>query len=138
MNPRTPRAAHLTHPLMKNPEPQPAARTNLHRRIHVSGTDWLVIWSALLMTIALERLGYPGWWLPGMVVAHFFLFCNVFKVPRKLELLWAVLFLINSGLWLAAGNFNWRPVLFTQTPFTIAAIALTLAARRRNPPAIRK
>jgi hypothetical protein len=101
------------------------------RRVKISGTDWMVIWSALLLTIALDRLNYPGWWLPGMVVAHFFLFCNVFKVPRKLELLWAAVFLINTGVWLAAGRFDWRPVLLCQTPFTLAAIGLTLARRRR-------
>ena len=32
------------------------------------------------------------WWyglLSGIVLAHFFLFCNVFRVSRPLELLWA-------------------------------------------------
>jgi hypothetical protein len=104
------------------------------RRPHISPTDWLVIWSALGLTIALDRLAYPGWWLPAMVVFHFFLFCNIFKVPRKLELGWAGVFVLNTGVWLALGSFDWRPVLLTQTPFTLAAIGLTLAARRRRRP----
>ena len=116
---------------MERPDPPSATRPPEPRRVRISGTDWLVIWSALLLTIALDRLGYPGWWMPAMVVAHFFLFCNVFKVPRKLELLWAGLFLVNTGLWLAAGRFDWRPVLLSQTPVTLAVIGFTLARRRR-------
>lgn len=106
------------------------------RRVQVSGTDWLVIWSALLLTIALDRLEYPAWWLPGMVVAHFFVFCNVFKVPRKLELLWALVFLVNTGVWLGLDNYDWLPVLLTQSPFSLAVIAITLAIRRRRPAAV--
>lgn len=116
---------------MEPPEPPPAPRAADRRRVKISPTDWLVIWSTLGLTIALDRLSYPGWWLPAVVVAHFFLFCNVFKVPRKLELLWAVVFLINTGVWLALGRFDWRPVVLTQTPFTLAAIGLTLVARRK-------
>ncbi|MFN0126338.1 MAG: hypothetical protein ACKV19_06605 [Verrucomicrobiales bacterium] len=112
-------------PNRQSPAPDP-------RRVKVSGTDWLVIWSTLFLTIALDRLAFPGWWLPGMVVAHFFVFCNIVKVPRKLEILWALLFVINSGLWFAVENFDWRPVLFTQTPFTLATIGMTLAGRRRT------
>jgi hypothetical protein len=119
---------------MEHPDPPPAARPPDLRRVRISGTDWLVIWSALLGTIALDRLKYPGWWMPAMVVGHFFLFCNVFKVPRKLELLWAGVFLINTGLWLAADRFNWRPVLLSQTPVTLAVIGFTLARRRRAGP----
>ena len=36
------------------------------------------------------------WWLGlvvGFVVGHFFLFCNVFRIARRLELAWAALFL---------------------------------------------
>lgn len=102
------------------------------RRVHISLTDWFVIWSTLGLTAALDRLAFPGWWLPAMVVGHFFLFCNVFKVPRRLELAWAGVFVLNTGLWLAAGRFDWRPVLLTQLPFTLAAIGLTLAARHRG------
>jgi len=117
---------------MKPDAPPRDHSTPPSRRVRVSGTDWLVLWSALLLTIALDWRQYPGWWLPGMVVMHFFLFCNVFKVPRKLELLWAAVFLINTGVWLAVGRFDWLPVLLCQSPFTLAAIGITLAARRRR------
>jgi len=119
---------------MPPPDPAPLDRPASAadpRRVKISGTDWLVIWSTVFLTIALDLRQYPGWWLPAVVVAHFFLFCNVFKVPRKLELLWALVFLINTGAWLAAGRFDWPPVVLTQTPFTLAAIGITMARRRR-------
>lgn len=117
---------------MKHDTPSRDQSSPPSRRVRVSGTDWLVLWSALLLTIALDWRQYPGWWLPGMVVIHFFLFCNVFKVPRKLELLWAAAFLINTGVWLAVGRFDWLPVLLCQTPITLAAIGITLASRRHH------
>jgi hypothetical protein len=115
------------------PPDQPAQNSDSRpRRVRISGTDWLVLWSAVLLTITLDRVGYPGWWLPGMVVAHFFLFCNVFRVPRRWELAWAGVFALNTGIWLALGSFDWRPVLLIQSPFTLAAIGMTLVSRRRG------
>lgn len=40
------------------------------------------------------------WWLGfivGFVVAHFFLFCNVFRLGRPLELAWAGVFVALAG-----------------------------------------
>lgn len=36
-------------------------------------------------------------WLFPFVLGHFFLFCNVFRVPRKPELVWAAAFLVLSA-----------------------------------------
>ena len=40
------------------------------------------------------------WWLGvliGFVVLHFFLFCNVFRIARKPELVWAGVFVLLAG-----------------------------------------
>ena len=42
-----------------------------------------------------------------VVVGHFFLFCNIFGIRRKLELAWSVIFIINASLWLVLGHFTW-------------------------------
>ena len=44
--------------------------------------------------------GAQVWWLGvviGFVVGHFFLFCNVFTIERKLELIWAAVFTVLTG-----------------------------------------
>jgi hypothetical protein len=99
-------------------------------RVKISVTDWIVLWSGLGMSMALEELAFPGWWLPVMVVGHFFLFCNVFKVPRRLELVWAGVLLVVTGFWLWAGRFDGWPVLLTQLPCTLWVIGRARRGRR--------
>jgi len=74
-----------------------------------------------------ERLGAYAW-TAAVVMTHFFLFCNVFRVRRRYELAWAACF---SGvfLWHAfARELVWSDVLLWQTPFTALAIGLELAS----------
>lgn len=61
-----------------------------------------------------------------VVLGHFFLFCNVFRISRNLELLWSALFMCNVGIWAGLGSFVWMKILLTQTPVTILFIALTV------------
>ena len=58
-----------------------------------------------------------------IVLGHFFLFCNVFRVRRKYELIWAFLFIVNAGAWWLCDSFGWWPVLATQAPITLFFIA---------------
>ena len=58
-----------------------------------------------------------------MVPAHFFLFCNIFRVARRRELLWSGLFIINVFAWLFAGKLSCMAILLAQSPVTIAVIA---------------
>ena len=57
-----------------------------------------------------------------VVLGHFFLFCNVFRVPRLPELLWSGVFVINVGAWMALGRFTWSAVLWTQLPATLIVV----------------
>lgn len=61
-----------------------------------------------------------------IVLAHFFLFCNVFRVRRNLELIWAGVFVVNFAAWAITGSFSWWPVLLVQTPVTIACIVIEM------------
>jgi len=50
----------------------------------------------------------PSWGLAiGLPVVHFFLFCNVFRISRPLELLWAGVFLILAALTVVWGAPGW-------------------------------
>lgn len=50
--------------------------------------------------------GWPSFCV-GFVVGHFFLFCNVFRISRDLELIWVVVFLILALLTLTTGTPTW-------------------------------
>ena len=58
-------------------------------------TDGLAIIIATILTvIALPEIGSLAWVIL-FVLGHFFLFCNVFRIPPKPELIWAGTFLLN-------------------------------------------
>jgi len=41
------------------------------------------------------------------VVAHFFMFCNIFRIPRRPELIWAVTFISLSVMTIVSGFPGW-------------------------------
>ena len=75
--------------------------------------DVLILLGGLMGSIA---LGMRIWWA-GMVVAlvvvHFFLFCNVFRISRPPELIWAAAFVALAGSTIVTGLPGWvaTPVL---------------------------
>ncbi|MHC4247500.1 MAG: hypothetical protein ACYS9X_00075 [Planctomycetota bacterium] len=71
--------------------------------------------------------------LAGLVVAcvvgHFFLFCNVFRVSRPLELAWAMVFLASAG-----GTILWRMPGWTATvAVTVGATIAVILVEMRRP-----
>ena len=60
----------------------------------LSLTDVLML---VVGTIGALALGFITWWggfVVGFVLAHFFLFCNVFRLARPLELAWSGAFVL--------------------------------------------
>jgi hypothetical protein len=76
-----------------------------------------------------ERLG-PFVWIIAAAAGHFFLFCNVFRVRRSYELLWAAVFLANVAAWTWSGRFSWTAVLAVQLPVTALVVALEIRSPR--------
>jgi len=103
--------------------PQPSPRLHGFR---FSIWDGLLLLMGLGLTIGLFAIDFPLWWIVPMAVGHFFLFCNVFLVWRRWELIWAVVFLGNVGIHLVTGNFGWLSPFLWQMPWTVAAIALQI------------
>lgn len=68
-------------------------------------------------------------WIFPVALGHFFLFCNVFRVRRRYELMWTAAFLINFCAWFFAGSFTWLGVLGVQTPITLLAIGAEVRSR---------
>ena len=73
-------------------------------------------------------LGSPLWWLLLIAAGHFFLFCNVFRIIRRRELIWAGLFVLNVGVWAWLERLTWMWVLGCQFPITIALVIADIRA----------
>ena len=73
-------------------------------RLSVSDVAFIIIGSGLTYYLW-PRIGKQALIIP-FVIAHFFLFCNIFRVRRKPELIWAGVFLVNAGSWHLSGDLN--------------------------------
>jgi hypothetical protein len=82
---------------------------------------------AIVICIVTTYFVYPiieaDAYLFPVVLGHFFLFCNIFRVRRNYELCWSALFLINFSYWRFYSDFNWLVLLACQTPVTLTAIS---------------
>lgn len=103
--------------------------------------DILSIGAFTVVAVVLWRRENPLWWLLAIAAGHFFLFCNVFRIIRWRELIWASLFIFNIGTWLWFEKLTWAHVLACQLPITIYLIIAEIRApgyhgifaRRLNP-----
>ncbi len=105
------------------PQQSPTARTYGMR---LWWSDVAVIAAAAALTVWLRHEGIGLWWLLAMVLGHFFLFCNIFRVRRSLELVWAAVFVINAGWRLLRGEIEWLPMLAWQAPVTLLVLVLEM------------
>ncbi len=115
-------------------EPEVTAAPAHSRRPRKAGFRFSVVDGC---AIALCGLGVWGlWdlldtyvWILPFALGHFFLFCNVFRVRRKYELMWAALFLTNFAAWFLI-EFSWVGVLAVQAPITCLAIGGEMRSNR--------
>lgn len=95
----------------------------------LSAVDAVVLAAAAPLTWLLWRpLGGMALAVP-FAVGHFFLFCNVFRIHRAKELVWAAVALANISAWTIADALWWPGVLAVQTPLT----ALLIVREIRGP-----
>jgi len=74
-------------------------------------------------------LAQVEWWMGlivGFAVGHFFLFCNVFRVAKPLELTWSAIFVVLAGSTIATGQPGWPATIATTLVATLAVIAMQL------------
>ena len=62
----------------------------------------------------------------AVAVFHFFLFCNVFRVSRPLELGWAACLLLNVFTLRLLDAFSWPTAMLVQTPITLGILVWTV------------
>jgi hypothetical protein len=64
--------------------------------------------------------------LTGFVLGHFFLFCNVFRVGERAELMWGALLLVNVAICGLLAEGSWWVVLPLQCVVTATVIVRAL------------
>ena len=69
-----------------------------------------------------------GWWgfVVAYVVAHFFLFCNVVRMARPLELAWTAVFLSLAASTLVLDAPGWPATVSVSLAVTVVVVALQL------------
>lgn len=87
-----------------------------------SFTDGVAIATCVIATIALWATLNEFALLLPYVLGHFFLFCNVFRIRRKPELIWACTFVLNMTICLAVIQTEFTVPLFNQLPVTFVLI----------------
>jgi hypothetical protein len=87
----------------------------------------IVFWAS---SVWLHREHSCLWWILAITAGHFFLFCNIFRVIRFRELIWASVFLINVGFWFYLGRLDWFPVMACQLPLSVGVIVWEIKTSR--------
>ncbi|MCA9098366.1 MAG: hypothetical protein KDA36_08270 [Planctomycetaceae bacterium] len=65
-----------------------------------------------------------------ITLGHFYLFCNVFRIHRNLELIWAGGFVFNVAIHLVLREISWLRILAIQTPLTVFLIVVEMRSGR--------
>jgi hypothetical protein len=94
--------------------------------MRLSSADALILVAASAIAWWMHRAGNDMWWMVAAVVGHFFLFCNVFRIRRSLELGWAAVFVANVGWWLSRDCTGWLPAMQYQAPVTVVVILIEM------------
>ena len=92
----------------------------------MSAFDGVVLLLGIILTIWLRNEAFPLWWIVPMALGHFFLFCNIFLVWRRLELVWAAVLVVLISGHLAFGHTDWLSPLMMQMPVTLIVLWLQL------------
>jgi hypothetical protein len=90
----------------------------------LSGRDIAVV--ALGVSAAAWLASIEPWWgvMVAYVVGHFFLFCNVVRMARALELAWSGAFLALAAGTLLAGTPGWPITVAISLAVTVVVVAL--------------
>lgn len=95
----------------------------------LSVTDTLVLVAGAAGSILAAQV---EWWMGlivGFAVGHFFLFCNVFRIARPLELAWSALFVGLAGSTIVTEQPGWQVTIGA----TLVVTLLVIVAQVRKP-----
>jgi hypothetical protein len=114
----------LMAPTMPRPHVDEAHEAQSPAGLRFSRSDGLVLLIAGTVTLAAWNLRTNPGALVLTVVGHFFLFCNVVRLRRAFELLWAGCYVVVTSVTVAGAAFNWGLPLIAITPVTLVLVVL--------------
>ena len=88
------------------------------------------IWDAIVLFVgayvALDTVCVEPWLgiAIGCVIAHFFLFCNVVRMERAAELMWAAVFVLLAASSIVLGLPQWPVTLAISIAFSTALVVV--------------
>ena len=94
----------------------------------LSALDVIILVVGVVTAFALVMVVCWGGFVVGFVVAHFFLFCNVVRMARLLELAWAGVFVALAAATVALDAPGW-PV--TATVSLVATVVVVVVQMRK-------
>jgi hypothetical protein len=92
----------------------------------LSALDVIIVLAGLGAAFALAKVIW--WWgfMVGFVLAHFFLFCNVVRMARPLELAWAGVFVVLAGATVALDAPGWPVTASVSFVVTVAVVVVQM------------
>lgn len=103
-----------------------AAKEEFKPGFRISLIDIAVLVVGTVGTIALWSQVWPLAPLIAFAVGHFFLFCNVFRIARPPELIWATVFLALAGATIALQTPSWTITILISLFLTLLVILLEM------------
>lgn len=94
-----------------------------------SAVDGCVLCAGVAAIIILSAIAWWAGFVPAFVLGHFFLFCNVVRLARPLELLWAGVFVALAGATIVIETPGW----LVTSLLSLAVTAIVVVAEMRKP-----
>jgi hypothetical protein len=88
--------------------------------------DGLVLAGGVASAIVLSMFVWWQGFVVGFVVAHFFLFCNLVRMARPLELLWSGVFVALAGATIAIDMPGWVATFVVSAVVTAIVVVLEI------------
>ena len=94
----------------------------------ISTFDFVVLVTAAVVVVTLSSIVGPVGLLIAFVVGHFFLFCNVFRIARNLELTWAGAFVAFAGVTITLQSPGWSVTIVAT--LCVSFVVIFIEARK--------
>lgn len=88
--------------------------------------DVIILAGGVTAAFALATVAW--WWgfAVGFVLGHFFLFCNVVRMSRPLEIAWAAVFVVLGTATVALDTPGWRATVSVSLVATVVVVIVQM------------